>query len=78
MTYDPAQLHALGRKNKQLRADLDDLKPLLAEEIRAAAAGGVPQTEIVTATGYTREAIRQLCMSDEDREALNARRRKTA
>lgn len=69
-------LATLGAKFKRLRAQLDEVKPQLDDAIRAAAAADVPQVEIVAATGYTREMIRQVCMTDEERAALKAKRRK--
>jgi hypothetical protein len=73
---DTDQLATLGAKAKRLRAQLDELKPQLDDAIRAAHAAGTPQVEIVAASGYTREMIRQLCLTEEERAELKARRRK--
>ena len=53
-------VRALGRKHQRLRADLEDLRPELLDAIRAAAAEGMRQIEIVKATGYTREMVRRI------------------
>ena len=53
-------LRRLGRRHQRLRADLDALRPELTEQIRAAATAGVPQVEIVKATGYTRDRVRTI------------------
>ena len=58
--HDMERLRQLGRKHQRLRGDLDALRPELAGEIRAAAHDGVPQVEIVKATGYTRDRIRKI------------------
>lgn len=62
MTYDPDRLQQLGRRHQRLRADLEALRPELAEAIRAAAEAGMPQVDIVKATGYTRDQVRQICL----------------
>jgi hypothetical protein len=62
MTHDTTRLAQLGRKHKRLRAELAELRPELAEEIRAAHAAKVPQVELVDITGYTRDQIRQICL----------------
>jgi hypothetical protein len=62
MSYDPDRLRQLGKRHQRLRADLDALRPDLADEIRAAAKAGVPQVEIVKATGYTRDRIYHICI----------------
>lgn len=59
-------LSTLGARRQELQDELDELRPVLAEEIRAAAARGVRQVEIVKATGYTREMVRRILL---DRKA---------
>lgn len=49
---------SLGRRYRKLRDELDELRPELAAAIRADAAAGVRQVDIVKATGYTREMVR--------------------
>jgi hypothetical protein len=61
MIDDWEKLKQLGRKHQRLRAELDAIRPELAEEIRAAARAGVPQALIVKITGYTRDRIRIIC-----------------
>jgi hypothetical protein len=61
------RLAQLGRRHQRLRADLEALRPELAEEIRAAASSGVAQVVIVKATGYTRDQVRQICLPTERR-----------
>jgi hypothetical protein len=73
---DPlAQVSALGRRYKRLVADLAALRPQLTEAIRAAAPS-VAQVDLVRESGYTRETVRQICLPDEERAVLAARRRK--
>lgn len=67
MTYDPNRLAQLGKKHQRLRAELEALRPELAEEIRAATAAGVAQVEITKATGYTRDQVRQITLPPERR-----------
>jgi hypothetical protein len=62
MEYDRTRLDQLGKKHQRLRADLDAIRPELAKEIRAASAADVPQVDIVKATGYTRDQVRQICL----------------
>jgi hypothetical protein len=62
MTYDPDRLRRLGSEHKRIKTRLKSLVPELADEIRTAAAADVPQVEIVEATGYTRDQIRQICL----------------
>jgi len=38
------------------------VRPLLADEIRTASAAGLAQVDIVKATGYTRDQVRQICL----------------
>ena len=59
MTNDQ-DLVRLGRRYQRLRSELDEIRPALAAEIRAAADSGMPQKEIVKATGYTREMVRRI------------------
>lgn len=40
---------------------LTELRPLLAEEIAAAARAGRSEVEISEVSGYTRERVRQIC-----------------
>ncbi len=74
--YDPTHLKAIGAKRKKLMAQIDDLRPELEFEIRTAAMAGVKQVEIMEMTGYSREMVRLASMSEEDREAEKAKRRK--
>lgn len=67
MDYDLDRLNQLGRRHQRLRADLEALRPELADEIRKAAAAGVAQVEIVKATGYTRDQVRQICLPPAER-----------
>jgi len=66
------QLTQLGRRHQRLRADLDAIRPQLADAIRAAAAAGTPQVDIVRATGYTRDQIRQICLPEDRRRSRKA------
>jgi hypothetical protein len=67
MDYDRTRLRQLGARHQRLRRDLEAIRPELAEEIRAAAAAGMPQVEIVNETGYTRDQVRQICLPPEKR-----------
>lgn len=60
MGYDATRLNQLGKRMRRLRDETETLRPDLHAEILAALAAGVRQVEIVKATGYTRDAIRQL------------------
>lgn len=75
MEQDPIDaLEALGTRYKSLRKQLATLRPLLVDAIRAAAAEGVTQVKIVELTGYTRDAVRVLCLPDDSRRELGTRR----
>ncbi len=67
MDYDSTRLAQLGRRHQRLRADLEALRPGLADEIRLAAAAGVPQAEIAAMSGYTRDQVRQITLPPERR-----------
>jgi hypothetical protein len=67
MTYDPARLIQLGKRHRKLRDDLEAVRPELADEIRTAHAAGMPQVEIVAASGYTRDQVRQICLPPDRR-----------
>lgn len=67
MTYDTDRLAQLGRKHQRLRADLETLRPELAEEIRRAHEAGVSQTEIARLSGYLRDQVRQITLPPERR-----------
>ena len=59
-----ADLHRLGTRRQALQAELDELRPDLVAAIRAAAAEGMRQVDIVKATGYTREMVRRIVGSE--------------
>jgi hypothetical protein len=65
MAYNRKRLNDLGASFRELREALDDLRPALAAEIRAAHAAGVRQIDIVNATGYTRELVRRIVRADD-------------
>lgn len=62
MAYNRKRLDDLGARFRSLRDEIEELRPRLAEEIRAAHAAGVKQVDIVKATGYTRELVRRICL----------------
>lgn len=72
MDYDPSRLTKLGAKFQRLRAELEAVRPDLADEIRTAHEAGMPQVEIVRLTGYTRELVRQICLPP-DRKPVRAK-----
>lgn len=53
-------LRKLGARRQELQSELDGLRPELVDAIRAAAAEGMRQIDIVKATGYTREMVRRI------------------
>lgn len=67
MNYDRTRLDQLGKKHQRLRAELEALRPELADEIRTADQAGMAQVDIVKATGYTRDQVRQICLPPEKR-----------
>lgn len=68
MDYDLTQLTHLGRKRKRLLDQVDGIRDELIPEILAADQAGVPQKTIAELTHYTRDTIRQLCLTPEQRE----------
>lgn len=67
MNYDPTHLERLGKRHQRLRAELEELRPRLADHIRGAHDAGMAQVDIAKATGYTRDQIRQICLPEEKR-----------
>lgn len=78
MTYDLARLTQLGRRRKRLLDQLEELRPEITAEVLAANAADVPQTDIVKASHYTRDWVRQLCMTDQQQEQTRQKRRKAS
>jgi hypothetical protein len=71
------ELDRLGRRHKQLRTQLDELRPQLHAAIRAARAAGATYAELMDRSGYrTIQQIREICMTDEQRE--DERRKRSA
>lgn len=77
MPHDLTHMTKLGRERTRLLARLDVIGPELEAEIRTAALAGNRQVDIIEASGYTRNQVRLLSMSDEDKAAERAKRRKT-
>lgn len=69
MAYNPDRLTYLGRRLQRLRTAVDTLRPEVAAEIRTAHEAGMSQVDIVRATGYTRDQIRQICLPPERRRS---------
>jgi hypothetical protein len=59
--YDLTRLTELGRRYARERAAAEKTRAELAPEIVAAAKADIRQSEIVKASGYTRERVRQIC-----------------
>lgn len=57
MTYDPSELQRLGKRAERLRAELADLQPRIAAEIRAARAAEYPLTQVIADSRYTRDGV---------------------
>lgn len=55
------ELQQAAREHHDAKATFETARTRLAEAIVTAARSGVRQTDIVRATGYTRERVRQLC-----------------
>lgn len=71
-----SDLDRLGRRHKQLRQQLAELLPALQEAMRAERAADVTYREIMERSGYqTIQQVREICMTDEEREAERAKRR---
>jgi hypothetical protein len=72
-------LDRLGRRHKQLRQQLESLLPELHEAMRAERAAEVTLREIMERSGYrTIQQVREICMTDEQRQAERDKRRKRA
>jgi len=65
------ELKMLGNQHKKWKAKT----PILHDRIRRAHEAGMKQVEIAELSGYERDNIRLLCMDDEAREAIRAKRR---
>lgn len=66
------ELKMLGRQHQRWK----ETEPILKDRIRRAKQAGMTQAEIVKLTLYTRDNVRLMCMPDDQREELRARRRK--
>lgn len=75
MTYDDTRLTRLGKEHRRIKTALDRIRAELADEIPKAAEGGMAQHEIAGKAGYTREIVRQLCLTPEQREEERIKRR---
>ena len=75
MDHDLTQLTQLGRRRKRLLDQLEELRQEITPKILAANAAGTEQKTIAEVTHYTRDTIRQVCLSPEQREAERQRRR---
>lgn len=64
-TYDTTELERLGRRFQRLRREIDELRPLLAEQIQAATIAGVPQAVVAAKSTYTRDQVRQIVLPPE-------------
>ncbi|MFI7547223.1 hypothetical protein [Actinoplanes sp. NPDC049599] len=73
--HDTSKLQDLGKRRQRLEAQLAELDARLTPEIQAAAAAGVPQKDVISWTGLSRESVRLKSMSDEEREAVREARR---
>ncbi len=69
------ELTRLSRDHLRKRKAYEDARDRLAAAIPQAAEGGMRQHRIVEITEYTREAVRQLCMTPEQREEERKKRR---
>jgi hypothetical protein len=79
----PVDTETIKRVTEDLRAAVETYKAELEaatrkrdDAIRAAHAAGMRPKDIETETGYSRETVRQILMSEDEREAFRARRRK--
>lgn len=59
--YNLSRLAELGERHARERAALEKTRAELVPEIVAAAKAKVKQGDIVKASGYTRERVRQIC-----------------
>lgn len=75
MDYDLTRLTQIGDERAQLLARLEELRPEAYAEITAADAAGVPQKTLAERAHYTREIVRQVCLTPEQREAEKKKRR---
>lgn len=76
MTDTREELVRASRTFKRRRDAFEQSRDELAAAIVAADRDGVAQKEIVAVSGYTREAVRQLCMTPEQRETEKEKRRR--
>lgn len=73
--YDLTRLTALGRRRKRLLDQLEELRKEMTPEILAAHAADVEQKTIADLSHYTRDTIRQVCLTPAQREAEREKRR---
>lgn len=73
--HNPTELARWGAEHRKLLRQLDEARTALRPLIIAAAAADVPQIDICGLTGYTRETVRQICLTPEQAEAEKEKRR---
>jgi hypothetical protein len=73
--YDLTRLTQLGRRRKRLLDQLEELRKEITPEILAAHAADVEQKTIAELSHYTRDTVRQICLSPEQRQAEREKRR---
>ncbi len=75
MTHDLTRIRQLGKQRKRLLDQLEQIREQLVPEVNQAAASGVEQKTLAELTHYTRETIRQMCLTPEQKEAEAEKRR---
>jgi len=73
--HDTSKLQDLGRRRQRLEAQLSEVDAALDAEIAAAAAANVPQVDIISWTGLSRESVRRKSMDEAGRAALREARK---
>jgi hypothetical protein len=67
--YDLTRLTQLGRRRKRLLDQIEELRREITPEILAAHAANVGQKTIAEVSHYTRDTVRQICLTPEQRQA---------
>ncbi|MEU0965653.1 hypothetical protein ABZ357_09585 [Streptomyces sp. NPDC005917] len=63
---DKRSLEHIARRFRDAETRAEILRKELAAAIRQAARDGVPQKDICEATGYTRQQVRRIVMTEDD------------
>lgn len=75
MDYDRSKLRRVGRRRRAIRAELEELRQIVIDELPAAREAGLTWRELGEDTSYTDAQLQTLALPPEQREAREQQRR---